>query len=85
MGLGTRRFRASIMCGIAAGALLTGPTATAAEPTASYHIAAQSLDGALRDFGVQSGSTIMVNAALTKGKSTTRYAAIAEPEAALCA
>lgn len=83
MGLGTRRFRASIMCGIAAGALLTGPTATAAEPTASYHIAAQSLDGALRDFGVQSGSTIMVNAALTKGKSTTRYAAIAEPEAAL--
>lgn len=73
-----------LMIGVA-GACLIAVSAPAqsrpAEPR--FQIAAQSLDGALRDFGVQSGFTIMADASVTKGKSSAGYTNIADPETAL--
>ncbi|RHW19061.1 TonB-dependent receptor [Sphingomonas gilva] len=72
------------MIGVA-GACLIAVAAPAqsrpAEPR--FQIAAQALDSALRDFGVQSGFTIMADASLTTGKRTRGYSDVGDPETAL--
>ena len=70
--------------GLACLALLVVPAqAQGAAATASYRIPAQPLANALRDFGVQSGITIMVDAAITRGKRSPGFSANADPETAL--
>jgi outer membrane receptor protein involved in Fe transport len=72
-----------LLRGIALGGVAALVCASPAIAQATYRIPAQSLDLALRDFGLQSGVTILADAALTRGKTTrgiTRYAA---PDAAL--
>lgn len=78
------RFHRTWLCGTAAAMCLFASVAPAhAQMKGPYKIAAQPLDRALRDFGVQSGITIMADAALTRGKHSPGYNAVAEPEAAL--
>jgi outer membrane receptor protein involved in Fe transport len=77
-------FNRYLMIGVA-GACLIAVSAPAQSRPADprFRIAAQPLDSALRDFGVQSGFTIMADASLTNGKSTTGYSNVADPEIAL--
>ena len=70
-----------LMCGAAAIALLTAAPAIAGE--AKYSIDPQPLDSALREFGVQSGVTIMADADLTFAKQSPGFSATAEPDSAL--
>src|SRR3546814_11956788 len=66
--------RKFLLSGVAIGCLaLSGNAALAREHVTSYSIPAQSLDRALRDFGVQSGATILVDAAIVNGKRTSGH------------
>ncbi|HEV2598085.1 TonB-dependent receptor domain-containing protein [Sphingopyxis sp.] len=76
--------RKILLSGAAIGCLaLSGTAASAREQTTNYRIPAQSLDRALRDFGVQSGATIMVDASLVNGKRTAGHTQRTDPETAL--
>ncbi len=76
--------RKILLSGAAIGCLaLSGTAASAREQTKNYRIPAQSLDRALRDFGVQSGATIMVDASLVNGKRTAGHTQRTDPETAL--
>ena len=76
--------RKFLLSGAAIGCLaLSGNTALAREHVTSYRIPAQSLDRALRDFGVQSGATILVDAAIVNGKRTAGHSKRSDPETAL--
>src|SRR3546814_1515812 len=66
--------RKFLLSGAAIGCLaFSGNAALAREHVTSYSIAAQSLDRALRDFGVQSGVTLLVDAAIVDGKRTAGH------------
>ena len=80
MTSGVRRSR--LFCGVAVLGLILA-TAAQAAPRAQYRIPPQALDSALRDFGAQSGATILVDTDLTGGKSTRGFIAAADPETAL--
>ncbi|MBB6425046.1 TonB-dependent receptor domain-containing protein [Sphingopyxis sp. JAI128] len=76
--------RKILLSGAAIGCLALSPTAASArEQTTNYRIPAQPLDRALRDFGVQSGVTIMVDASLVNGKRTAGHSRRSDPETAL--
>src|SRR3546814_2567441 len=76
--------RKFLLSGAAIGCLaFSGNAALARENVKSYSIAAQSLDRALRDFGVQSGVTLLVDAAIVDGKRTARHSKRSDPETAL--
>jgi outer membrane receptor protein involved in Fe transport len=66
---------------VAAAALLSWTSAQAQD--ASFNIAPQPLDTALREFGVQSGVTIMADAHDTLAKQSPGFTATADPETAL--
>jgi len=83
MALRASRFRRHLLRGIAFAGFATLAYTGPAEAQATYRIPAQSLDLALRDFGLQSGVTIMADAALTRGKSTQGISRYSSPEAAL--
>lgn len=81
-----RTFRVGLMATAAISLMATANVATAqAEPAArtDIQIPAQALDTALRDFGAQSGRTILVDARLTNGKRTRGVSASSDPEVAL--
>ncbi|WP_182849649.1 TonB-dependent receptor domain-containing protein [Pelagerythrobacter aerophilus] len=65
------------------GLAATAMPAQAGENLITYNIPAQSLESALRDFGVQNGMTIMADAGLVRGKRTPGFSDRAGPEAAL--
>ncbi|ROT96493.1 TonB-dependent receptor [Altererythrobacter sp. FM1] len=65
------------------GLAATAVPAQAGEKLISYNIPAQPLEGALRDFGVQNGMTIMADTALVRGKRTLGFSDRAGPETAL--
>src|SRR3546814_808931 len=76
--------RKFLLSGAAIGCLaFSGNAALAREHVTSYSIAAQSLDRALRDFGVQSGVTLLVDAAIVDGKRTAGHSKRSDPETAL--
>ena len=76
--------RKFLLSGAAIGCLaFSGDAALAREHVTSYSIAPQSLDRALRDFGVQSGATILVDAAIVNGKRTAGHSKRTDPETAL--
>ncbi|SBV33382.1 Outer membrane cobalamin receptor protein [uncultured Sphingopyxis sp.] len=76
--------RKFLLSGAAVGCLLlSGNTALAREHVTNYRIPAQSLDRALRDFGVQSGVTLLVDAAIVNGKRTAGHSKRSDPETAL--
>lgn len=80
----TCNLRKILLGGAAIGCLVfSGTAASAREQTTNYRIPAQSLDRALRDFGVQSGVTIMVDASLVNGKRTAGHTRRTDPETAL--
>ncbi|QNQ12085.1 TonB-dependent receptor [Sphingomonas alpina] len=54
-----------------------------AQSAPSFRIAPQSLDSALRDFGLQSGVTILADATITNGKKTGGYTGKSDAETAL--
>ena len=85
MTFGSLRVRRSMLCGIGLAGLIVSTCGSPAFAETPYHIRPQSLDLALRDFGLQSGLTIMADAALTKGKVSHGIAGAATPEAALSA
>src|SRR3546814_5840723 len=88
-GRGDMRVRACnlrkcLLSGAAIGCLsFSGNAALAREHVTSYSIAAQSLDRALRDCGVQSGVTLLVDAAIVDGKRTAGHSKRSDPETAL--
>jgi outer membrane receptor protein involved in Fe transport len=59
--------------------------ANARQAGVNYHIPPQPLDRALNEFGLQSGSTMMVDAALLQGIRTAGFDGVANPEQALTA
>ena len=84
MRLQACNLRKFFLNGVAAGCLvLASGTALAGENNRAYQIPAQSLGRALHDFGLQSGMTIMSDAALVNGKRTSGYTNRADPETAL--
>ncbi|OWR01135.1 TonB-dependent receptor domain-containing protein [Sphingopyxis witflariensis] len=84
MRLRSRGLNHFFLSSVAIGCLaLTGGGALARETVTSYRIPAQPLAKALRDFGVQSGMTIMADGAVVTGKRTSGYSKRADPETAL--
>ncbi len=83
MALRSLHIRRHLLRGIALGGLAVTVCPNPAFAQTTYHIRAQSLDLALRDFGLQSGLTILADAALTNGKTSQGVEASASPEAAL--
>jgi iron complex outermembrane receptor protein len=83
MALRSPRVRRHLLCGIALIGLSGVIAATPAIAETPYHIRPQSLDLALRDFGMQSGLTILADAALTAGKTSRGISAAVSPETAL--
>ncbi|MGE5565311.1 MAG: TonB-dependent receptor domain-containing protein [Parcubacteria group bacterium] len=81
MAKGKKNFHGRLLCGAAAIALLSWTSAQAQD--AKFDIAPQSLDTALREFGVQSGVTIMADAHDTFSKQSPGFSATADPETAL--
>ncbi len=77
------RLRRHLIRGIALGGLVAATCATPALAQKSYHIRSQSLDLALRDFGLQSGLTILADAALTRNKMAPAVDMAVSPERAL--
>ena len=77
------RFRRHLLRSIAFGGFAALAYTSPAAAQATYRIPAQSLDLALRDFGLQSGVTILADAALTRGKTTRGISRNTSPEAAL--
>ncbi|MEG3124230.1 TonB-dependent receptor [Sphingomonas sp. GB1N7] len=76
----------SLLCSVALSGLSTVmPLSAATAQTVKYNIPPQPLDRALREFGVQSGTSILVDAALTAGKSTNGFVASGDSETALTA
>ena len=78
-----RVFHRHLLCGAAIISLTIGATAAHAAERARYNIPPQALDSALRDFGAQSGVTLLVDTQLTGGKRSRGFAASADPETAL--
>jgi outer membrane receptor protein involved in Fe transport len=77
-------YHRKLLLGVAGACLLASTTQAQSQPPAPrFQIAAQALDSALRDFGVQSGFTIMADATLTSGKTTPGYSDSGDPETAL--
>lgn len=76
-------FRRQLLRGIALGGLAVLAVPNPAFAQTTFRIPAQALDLALRDFGLQSGVTILADAALTRGKTTQGINRAAPPEAAL--
>ncbi|HYG25944.1 MAG TPA: TonB-dependent receptor [Caulobacteraceae bacterium] len=74
-------FNVRLLCGAAAIAIAMSAPAYAAD--ARFEIAPQSLDSALREFGVQSGVTILADADLTVSKLSPGVAAATDPDTAL--
>lgn len=62
---------------------LSSGEAIAREAVTNYRIPAQPLAKALRDFGVQSGMTIMADGVVVSGKRTSGYSKRSDPETAL--
>ena len=77
--------RDRLLGGVAVICIATGTGTAAAQAGAEqrFDIPAQSMDRALRDFAVQSGISIMADAALADGKRSQGLSATADPEAAL--
>ncbi len=84
MGFRARSLNRVLLGGIALGCLaLSGGAASARETVTEYRIPAKSLSEALRDFGTQSGMTILADGALVAGKRSAGYRERADPETAL--
>jgi iron complex outermembrane recepter protein len=84
MRLGACNLRKIFLSGAAVGCLaLSATPALARDQVMSYRIPAQSLDRALRDFGIQSGMTILVDASIVNGKRTVGHSKRSDPETAL--
>lgn len=65
------------------GIALSSGTALAQERVVQYNIPAQSVDKALRDFGVQNGMTIMADASVVRAKRSAGLRKKADPDTAL--
>jgi outer membrane receptor protein involved in Fe transport len=78
---GIKGLHGRLLCGVAASALMSWSSAWAED--ASFNIAPQSLDTALREFGVQSGVAIMADAQDTRAKQSPGFNASADAETAL--
>lgn len=63
--------------------MLSANAALARDRVTAYKIPAQPLDRALRDFGLQSGMTIMGESVIIRGKRSAGYSASSDPETAL--
>src|SRR3546814_11556892 len=75
--------RKFLLSGAAIGCLaFSGNAALAREHVTRYSIAAQSLVRAQRDFGVQSGVTLTVYAAIVDGQRTAGHTKRSDPEQA---
>lgn len=83
MSSGSLWFRRQLLRGIALGGLAVLAIPNPAFAQTTFRIPAQTLDLALRDFGLQSGVTILADAALTRGKTTQGINRASPPEAAL--
>jgi len=84
MRFGACNLRKIFLSGAAVGCLaLSGTPASARDQVTSYRIPAQSLDRALRDFGIQSGATILVDASIVNGKRSAGHSKRSDPETAL--
>jgi outer membrane receptor protein involved in Fe transport len=76
--------RKVFLSSVAVGCLaLSANAASARDRVTTYKIPPQSLDRALRDFGLQSGMTIMGESVIISGKSSGGFAQRADPETAL--
>lgn len=82
MSQSARRVRVRLFSSVAGIGFCLTAVAHAA-PTSSYTIPPQSLDRALRDFGAQSGITLLVDSRWTQDKHSPGLNANADPEAAL--
>ncbi len=70
--------------GVAIGSLaLASAPALARDANVKYHIPPQSLARALRDFGLQSGMTIMADGLIVHGKQSAGFSLRSDPETAL--
>lgn len=84
MRLRSRGLNHFFLSSVAIGCLtLSGGGAFARESVANYRIPAQPLAKALRDFGVQSGMTIMADGVEVSGKRTSGFSKRSDPETAL--
>ncbi len=84
MRLSACNLRNLFLSGAAVGCFVFSATpALARDQVTSYRIPAQSLDRALRDFGIQSGATILVDASIVNGKRTAGHSKRSDPETAL--
>ncbi|WP_231736069.1 MULTISPECIES: TonB-dependent receptor domain-containing protein [unclassified Sphingopyxis] len=76
--------RKVFLSGVAVGCLaLSANAASARDRVTAYKIPAQSLDRALRDFGLQSGMTIMGESVVISGKTSAGFSQRADAETAL--
>lgn len=84
MGLRASALQQVLLGSAAVGSLvLAAAPASARDSLVSYNIPAQSLGRALKDFGLQSGMTVMANTVVVQGKKTTGFHARADSETAL--
>ncbi|HET6538682.1 MAG TPA: TonB-dependent receptor [Sphingopyxis sp.] len=83
------RFRALALQHLLLGSVASGCLALAATPAIAaermvkYNIPPQSLEKALRDFGLQNGMTVMAEAAIVRGKRTAGLRDRSDPETAM--
>ncbi|WP_448662613.1 TonB-dependent receptor domain-containing protein [Sphingomonas sp. CJ20] len=77
--------RCLLLIGTATLSMAAAAPAKAAPNVVAFRIEAQSMAGALRDLALQSGVSIMADAALTRGKLAPRYVATSDVEMALTA
>ncbi|MGH6612587.1 TonB-dependent receptor plug domain-containing protein [Sphingomonas sp.] len=77
------RINRFLLGGIATACLLTAPAMAQAQSAPSFRIAPQPLDSALRDFGLQSGVTILADATITNGKKSGGYTGKSDAETVL--
>jgi len=79
-----RGLRKIFLGSVAVGCLmLSANAASARDRVTAYKIPAQPLDRALRDFGLQSGMTIMGESVIIRGKRSAGFSASSDPETAL--
>ncbi len=79
-----RGLRKIFLGSVAVGCLmLSANAASARDRVTTYKIPAQPLDRALRDFGLQSGMTIMGESVIIRGKRSAGFSASSDPETAL--
>jgi len=84
MGLRASAIQQLLLGSVAIGGLVLGAAPAAARDSlVNYNIPAQSLGRALKDFGLQSGMTVMADTMVVQGKKTTGFHARADSETAL--